>query len=277
MKIAHVVTSPLGEPGFKYEQPLWGDWIVGTKEQLQRIGIGAGLPFPGEPGANKRHITVTDPRGFKARISPHWEGDGRFTVRIDLPGRKSQDEEPWREIKPGVYAREEVCWNEFKGSPEALLAAGLLMAGKYPGQPGMAKTRVKLAADGRVLSRNANVWPELGGTVVERESRGHLLVRVDIADISEEEEVVRRHAEAEKKKKAWEDRMRSLPRPAPLIPLSGDRREVKRKPQYRADGNVLHVAPSNTRPVSQRMLNGGHTNVISFPGRSTVAPVTSNA
>ena len=137
----------------------------------------------------------------------------------------------------------------------------------------MAKTMVKLAADGRVLSRNVRIRAELVGTVIEWESKGHLLVRVRIS----EEENARRDAEAETKKQAWEDRMRSLPRPAPLIPLSGDRREVKRKPQYRVDGNVLHVAPSNPRPVSQWMLNGGHTNVISFPGRSTVAPVTSNA
>lgn len=71
--------------------------FVGTKEQLQAVGIGAGAAFPGEPGAHPRQITVRDPRGFKARIARTrpWQGARRYCVDIAIPqaewGRRRAD------------------------------------------------------------------------------------------------------------------------------------------------------------------------------------------
>lgn len=61
--------------------------FVGTKEQLQAVGIGVGVAFPGEPGAQPRQITVRDPRGFKAQIARAypWQGAGRYRVNIHFP------------------------------------------------------------------------------------------------------------------------------------------------------------------------------------------------
>ncbi|MCL4182829.1 MAG: hypothetical protein KJ011_05220 [Burkholderiaceae bacterium] len=63
------------------------EFLEGTKEQLQAVGIGVGVAFPGEPGAQPRQITVRDPRGLKARIRPSYprQGTGVYCVRIDFP------------------------------------------------------------------------------------------------------------------------------------------------------------------------------------------------
>lgn len=74
-------------PPLELYESDWGDRLVGTKEQLQAAGIGVGVAFPGEPGAQPRQITVLDPRGFKARITRAFRsrGAGRYRVTIDFP------------------------------------------------------------------------------------------------------------------------------------------------------------------------------------------------
>jgi len=42
----------------EYEQHWWSELIRGTEEQLQALGIGDGMAFPGEPGARKMRVTV---------------------------------------------------------------------------------------------------------------------------------------------------------------------------------------------------------------------------
>lgn len=76
----------------------WADELVGTKEQIQAAGIGVGVAFPGEPGAQPRQITVLDPRGYKARIARafKWLGAGRYRVEIKLPeAERERRREAW--------------------------------------------------------------------------------------------------------------------------------------------------------------------------------------
>lgn len=80
------VTDP-SVPPLEHDEYDGSERFVGTKEQLQAVGIGVGVAFPGEPGAQPRQITVRDPRGFKARIARAYrhDGAGRYRVEIDFP------------------------------------------------------------------------------------------------------------------------------------------------------------------------------------------------
>jgi len=68
------------ERELEYNLQPWGDMIHGTKEQLQSIGLGAGIPFPGEAGETRKKIKVVDPRGFTAMIDrATYRDDGIFS------------------------------------------------------------------------------------------------------------------------------------------------------------------------------------------------------
>lgn len=79
-------------PPLEREESDWDDRLVGTKEQLQAAGIGVGVAFPGEPGAQPRQITVLDARGFKARIARAYrrQGAARYRVEIRLPHAETE-------------------------------------------------------------------------------------------------------------------------------------------------------------------------------------------
>lgn len=119
----------------------WGDMIYGTKEQLQSIGLGAGISFPGEAGETRKKIKVVDPRGFTATIDRAiYKADGVFCACIRFPGRDRPSwEAEWKPFYFGVNKREFVCGDEFIGTGEALAAAGLVRMDQLLGQPGMRK------------------------------------------------------------------------------------------------------------------------------------------
>jgi hypothetical protein len=100
-------------PPLEHDEYDWGEHFVGTKEQLQAVGIGVGVAFPGEPGAQPRQITVRDPRGFKARIARAYraQGAGRYRVDIRFPPpererRRAEREERKRLEKLRAAAQE---------------------------------------------------------------------------------------------------------------------------------------------------------------------------
>lgn len=102
---------------FEYKQLIWGDLIYGSKDELQAIGLGIGMAFPGEPGGPKRLLNVRDPRGFSTKIDRDLDGI-RYCASIPFPGRNHPDK-PWVEVAPSLKKREGSWCDEFIGHPPA--------------------------------------------------------------------------------------------------------------------------------------------------------------
>ncbi|MBT9567814.1 MAG: hypothetical protein IV085_05895 [Thiobacillus sp.] len=215
-------------PVLEYNQHAWGDLIYGTKEQLQRIGIAAGMAFPGEPNGPKRVLRVTDPRGLTAKVEAStWRGEGIFNASISFPGRDRPEHGHVTDFAPGV-SREESLWGDvFTGTAESLSAAGLVRRDQLPGQPGMRKTTVTILADGSLPqgapTANCPEAHEPGARRISRKSKTLYEVCVRVSD--EEEE--RRREENSRADREWEARMMSLPRPAPLCRTSQELKEIE--------------------------------------------------
>lgn len=144
-----------------------------------------------------------------------------------------------KRFAPGVDLR--CSWSdEYTGTADALVAAGIVPAGCFPGWPGMAKAVVNLRPDGtveRVI--------EPGGRRVTRKSKGQRTTYMVEVSLPWEVKEPRRLAE-DRHRAEWERRMDALPRPTPLIDLPGFRSAPKAKPEFRVDGNVIHLAPRTT-------------------------------
>lgn len=205
----------ISTPSLEYRQQLWGDLIVGTKQELQSIGIGAGLAFPGEPDGPKRWMRVRDPRGFLTKIQREGYGD-RYIAQIPFPGREERIYlEGWIDYAPGVLKCSTHYWGDsYIGSAEALVAARLVESSQLPGQPGMGKHTVTISAEGSVCGRVHNVTAHAGMKTVQK--RGMKFV-VDV--VVDREEQTRRSEVIRHERCEYEQRMKSLPRPAPLIDL----------------------------------------------------------
>lgn len=248
MKLTTTSTSPLGEPDFTYEQKPWGDFIHGTKEQIQRIGLAVGMTFPGEIDGPKRSLQTTDHRGFAARIS--YLADGVYIASIPFPDRKQPSDDCWVDFAPGVRTNRHLWFDEYVGTAVALNNASLVRFDQLPGQPGMRKTTVTIFPDGTLPSGPKTVSRDPGAKQIARASKNIFTVRVYI-DL---EEGQRRDTERQLMMGEWEARMRNLPRPAPLIDLGDDATpsvKAKPSPKYRAEGNVLHLLPRTEGRAAQ--------------------------
>lgn len=228
---------------FKYSQLLWGDLIYGTKNQLQSIGIAIGMPFPGEPCGAKRTLNVVDPRGFRTRIEKAYhKQETIFSASIPFPGRK-RDVEQWENFTAGVRKSSVNSWfDEYIGTADALVAAGLVRDNQLPGMPGMRKVRVTILPDGSVqmgATSNCSEARNPGAKLIEVAAKNTYRVRVHI----QKDEEQRRNEEWKRAELEWEVRMRALPRPAPLIAYHRSDRvsEMMPAPMYRVDGNVIHI------------------------------------
>lgn len=238
MKLATTSTSPIGEPGFDYTQELTCDYIKGTKEQIQRIGVAVGMAFPGEPDGPKRQLKTTDHRGFAVSIR-EWYDEGVYAAWIHFPNREGYPDSCWTDFAPGVRSRKAPWGDEYEGSAMALVNAGLVQFDQLPGQPGMRKTTVTIYPDGTLPSGPKSVSREPGAKRITRASKNAYNLHVYI-DTEEREQ---REAERQRVLWEWEARMRNLPRPAPLVDLGGDAiqpAKMKPAPKYRVEGNVIH-------------------------------------
>lgn len=122
----------------KYRECPWGDSIDATKEQLIRLGLGVS-DFP----VGGRSVWTVDPRGYKTEITSKYMAPGTYLARIYFPGRSvpKDEDEPFA---PGVMLRREIWSDDYVGSGEALVAAGLVKPEMLPGQPGIGKVQVTL-------------------------------------------------------------------------------------------------------------------------------------
>lgn len=203
----------------EYTRHPWGDLLYGTKQQLQALGIGAGLVFPGEDGQWRRKLRTMDPRGFPAEIAIcDWHSEeGVFVVRIPLLAAHPCPQWPSAlPHAPGVTKCESYWTDIYCGSATALVTAGVVRPGQFPGQPGMRKVRVRILPDGTVLDGPPNANNRAirgpGGKCVQRTGSDRFRVEEVIA----REDGERRQALHKLAVYAWELRVRALPRPAPL-------------------------------------------------------------
>lgn len=208
------VTSDRVYP-LEYKHYFWGELIYATKEQMQDLGIGIGNSFPGEPDGPKRQITVRDPRGFQAVVDRASEGE-RYCARIWFPGRGRPKLKP-TEFAPGVRIfPETLCHDEYTGTADALIAAGLFRAEHLPGAPGMRKVRVTILPDGTIpnVPTTASIRGarDAGAKRIERVSKSLYTVSVWLP----EDEIDRRRKLARRAEDEYQAKMEAMPRPAPL-------------------------------------------------------------
>lgn len=100
------------------------------------------------------------------------------------------------EFAPGVLLVRAICSDDYTGTAEALLAAGLVRVDQLPGQPGNGLTMVSFHADGtRVPKGHPNACKAVGYLKVCRASTR--LLRVE-KTIGEEEYRARRDEKRER-------------------------------------------------------------------------------
>lgn len=126
----------------------YGEYIRASKSQLQALGIGVDVLFPGEPGAAPRRITVRCPRGYLTVIQA---GTGGYCARVYYPGR-DVPKSPWIEVAPGLK-RQQYWWSDkFTGTSGALVAAGLVSSDQLQGLSCRIGAQLQISADGAVIS-----------------------------------------------------------------------------------------------------------------------------
>lgn len=200
---------------FEYNEQVWGDLIYGTKDALQAIGLGIGLAFPGEAGGPKRELNTTDPRGFKCRITDgSFRSAGVYCASIKFPDRERPEAlGGWKHFARGVQRKANTWADEFIGTADDLVSAGLSQPGQFPGCPGMRKVTVTVLPDGSI--------PNGAPTANHRETRSPGAKSITIASkanyrvelyISEELKELR-WKEEQQARDEWEKKMDSLPRP----------------------------------------------------------------
>jgi hypothetical protein len=197
-----------------YTQLFWGEMIVGTKVQLQALGLGVGKAYPGEPGAAKRSMHVFDPRGLRAQIQV--DGPDTFRVSISYPWLPERPRVIAVEYAPDVLKREETYGDLFVGSRAALVQASLVPGDCFPGDPGMRKCKVTINPDGSLPKGAATAYNALaykpGAKQISRAPAGRFEVLVNI-DGAERDR--RRQLESQMQRE-WETSAAGIPRPSPL-------------------------------------------------------------
>jgi hypothetical protein len=211
---------------FEFHECFWGEHYLGSKEDLQSIGLACALAFPGEIGGPKRLLHATDLRGFPVVIK-QWDDNGKFCASIYLPGRTWPDTEEWTEFAPGVMKDSSLYWaDRYVGTEDSLVAAGLVNPAHFPGKAGMLKTTVRVGSDDQIpdVAKHANFEMHPGCKTVKRKGKYRFEVTVRIC----EEEASLRKKAMRLSEQEFEARMWALPRPPNLLRLAAQSRPRSR-------------------------------------------------
>jgi hypothetical protein len=203
-----------GLPGIPASYGYGAEWWEGTKAQLQSVGIGVGMVFPGEPGGpDELHCKC--PLGFDVRV---WlaKGYDRAKAAAGIYNAASpyvpRHDEPKQYVKhaPGV-TRE--LWQPdgwrgsdfYHGTDAALVAAGLVPSiDMFPGQPGRNKGQASYQLDGSPVSNSPHRKVRI--TIRRRGKGNQFVVEVPVSKAEEQ----RRDEVREQQKKEHEKRQREL-------------------------------------------------------------------
>lgn len=172
----------------------WGEHWQGTKAQLQAIGIGVGLSFPGEGGVTARStIHTKDRRGVSVDIQyRHWGAAGQYLASSNYrPGARKRAEVNRRNalavaLDHGVMQfRHQARSDEYVGTGPALVALGLVRADELPGAPGKGKTMVTFDANGARTPQGSNGDGRPGGRQIFRRGRARFALLISLpVDVS---------------------------------------------------------------------------------------------
>jgi hypothetical protein len=179
----------------------WHETWEGTKAQLQAEGLGMGLNFPGEPEAPEA-VSCKCPLGFVVQIKMNRDGAkavaGIFVAESCYTESTKRDEYPEGEeptqFAPGVIREAWWRWarerDTYVGSASALVDAGLVPSvSLFPGQSGVAKTRVVYAADWTRWRSGRGPWH---ATITKKgKTRFAIALPVDELEASRRGEIVK--------------------------------------------------------------------------------------
>lgn len=229
---------------FEYSEMPWGDLIYGTEAQLRALGFTG--DFPSLTDRRRQRRTTTDPRGFQCAIDAAWHmGSDVFSVSIPFPGRE-QPRPAWRDAGlPGIRVMESYRTDDFVGERDALVRAGLVPAGCFPGDPGMRKVTVTIFADGSLptAAPTANLPSSLtkapGARTVHLAGAGKFKVTVYCTP----EVAAARNEAFWRQREAWEAAMRAMPRPPRLDACLRELRDQTAREQ-RAQMRVVWSRPA---------------------------------
>jgi hypothetical protein len=233
----------------RYEEYWWGECISGKKEQLQAMGIAAGLAFPGEAGGPKRTLSTVDPRGFPTKVQK--ADAGRFTADINFQGG-NRPKAIATAYAQGVVKTGCIWSDNYTGTAVALVAAGLARIEHLPGQPGCLRKCVSTVfADGTVPSgaKTANHANSRlpGAKYITRISRLKYQVNVQI---SREEGECRRDAQI-LMDAAFRSKLNALPRPPRLAAPAGLCVDRSGSPELTEDQRASDIA--NVRSMLEQV------------------------
>lgn len=219
--------------GVEYHPTWWGELYYGSEASIGQLGIGGEVPFP----EGREEIKCVDPRGLACRIYP--SHGGRFAASVTYPGRDT----PFRELlqvrADGVQVLRSSYFDEYIGSAEALVAAGLAQEAWLPGPNHVRKSVNYVSPDGLQIFEMPKKSPwEIAGLPGSRQiiRRGKTRYEV-LIKVREDERQDRQFRESIRHRKMVEDR------PYPILPLScasrrqlelvtsSDLRDQKREPQ----------------------------------------------
>lgn len=215
-----MATNMLRPAQLSYRVHSWGECIAGSAAQLRALGIGEYERFPGEDGGPKRALNTRDPRGFEVKVTRcyAWE-KYEYEAFVYFLGRKQMRELcSFKQVtfSPGVMLRRCIWTDDYTGTAAALLDAGLVQPGQFPGDAGMRKTVVRIYADGQVLSgpptSNHADSKAPGARRIARTGAETFCVSVYV----NEETASGRRRDDERELKLAELTMRLLPRPSRL-------------------------------------------------------------
>jgi hypothetical protein len=213
-----------GAPLAYYQCP-WGDYIAGTKEQLQALGLAIGRAFPGEPGGPGKGapLKTLDRYGCKIEIVGRkldWSRGDLFTAARYFPNwpeRPSLDAK--QPFAPGVRRRMCAWWDEYFGTGPDLVAAGVLSVEHVLALGASGRRRLAVYGDGTLQNgpiASSSRSKEPGSRRIRQTTGDTLAVQVMLSL----EEHDTRAAADKRAEREWEDRVRRLPRPARLTSLS---------------------------------------------------------
>ena len=202
---------------FEYCELLWGDLIYGTEAQLRALGFSCN--FSSLSDRRCARPNATDPRGFACKVAwAGYKGPEVFSVSIPFPGHE-QPQMIWEDSGiPGILTRHGYSTDDYIGDREALVLAGLVPMGCFPGDPGMRKVTVKILADGSLPSTapTANLPAGIAKAPGARDVSRAGVRRFEVSVYCTPEVAAARREAYWRDQHAWEAAMQAMPRPPRL-------------------------------------------------------------